>query len=154
MGSKVPKELQGHEFKPHQSGNPGGKTKQQRAFEKQFAKVVNEMQVTLKDKKGKAIRTLPCVEALTRKLIELAIDKEQGWAFRLAFHYIFGDNFNLSVYLQHAGEIKTGPEIIDIAELLSGFKLSAKTIEKIRNRYLEVMFPGRGFSGEDEIAPS
>lgn len=139
----------GKGFLPKQSGNPGGKSKEQRAIEAQFVEAITEIKLEYKET-GKKPKLLPCMVALTKKLVNLAYEKEQSWAWKLLFMYLLPPSFNVSVWMQHSGKVETGPQIVDIEAMLLGMGVSPKKAKEARNHYLEEMFPGRGF-GKKEI---
>lgn len=139
------------------SGNPGGRGSPRAEFWRQFRDAIAEIEIVLKDKAGKPLKRLPCVEALTRKLVKWAMaevkfkGKETGspqnpQMVKLFFDKALGTEVVLSSEATPTGE----PQVLNIAELLKDSGLSEAQIKVYRKKAIAMAFPGRGFGEEEE----
>ena len=140
-----------------QTGNAGGRPKNdpRAEFWRQFRDAVAEIEIELKDKKGKPLKRLPCVEALTRKLVtwamaevkeEISSPQNPGMV-KLFFDKCLGTEVVLSSESTPTGE----PQVLNIAELLKDTGLSEAQIKALRKKAIAMAFPGRGFGDDEEV---
>lgn len=146
-------------FQPGQSGNPGGRGSPRAEFWRQFRQAIAELQIALKDAQGKPIKKLPCVEALTRKLVKWAMEEvkfkgeetgspQNPGMVKLFFDKALGNEVVLSAELSSSGALL--PQVVDVAKLLEGLDVSEEAMAKLRKKAIAMAFPDRGLDDWNE----
>lgn len=121
------------------SRNPLGVSKAKAEFRRMFEEVMKE-EVSFKGKLTTA------AEAAVRILLEAALEKKEKWAIE----FICDKVAPKTLIVENEGNAPAGTPVINFEKVFEGLKIDAKTLDKMRERYLAQLFPDRGFSKEEE----
>lgn len=129
-------------WKKGESGNKSGLSKEQALIKKLFAQVGAEIvEVTQDKKKVKMTRA----EKIIRKIFDHA-DNDMWEAIKfIGIRYA-----PEKIIVENEGNAPAGTPVINFEKVFEGLKIDAKTLDKMRERYLAQLFPDRGFSKEED----